>query len=156
MDEIDRKICGIAQRSGRAPTSAIAETLGLPVSTANDRLRRLESSGAIAGWRGVLDPAQVGAGICAFILADMRHAGEAEAAAALAARDEVMELHHISGAHSYLLKVRVADMPAMQRFLTDVVKPLPAVTRTETLFALETVKETSAVKIAAPGDAAAS
>jgi len=149
MDDIDRKICDLIQKNGRVPTSAIAEAVGLPVSTANDRIHRLEKSGVIVGWRAQLDPGKVGAGICAFLLIEMHYEGEAEAAAAIAARDEVMEIHHISGAHSYLVKLRIPDMAAMQGFLTDVVKPLGAVARTETIFALETLKETGALKIAA-------
>lgn len=148
MDNIDRKICELIQSDGRLSSSALAKSIGLPVSTANDRLRRLEASGIIAGWSGLLSPEHVGAALCGFVLIDMAHDGEAEAAQALIAAPEVLELHHISGAHSYLLKARVRDMADMQRFLAEVVKPLPAVTRTETVFALDTLKETRAVRIA--------
>jgi Lrp/AsnC family leucine-responsive transcriptional regulator len=148
MDEIDRKICEIVQREGRSSSAAIAEAVGVAVSTANERVRRLDAAGVISAWRGVLDPARVGAGLCAFMLIDMAYDGEAEAVEVLRARAEVQELHHISGAHSYLAKARVADMPAMQRFLRDVVKPLRSVQRTETIFALDTLKETTEVLVA--------
>ncbi len=148
MDTIDKKICELVQRDGKASSAVLAEAVGLSLSAANERLRRLDATGVIRAWRGVLDPARVGAGLCAFVLVDMSFAGEVDAAAVLAARAEVQELHHVSGAHSYMMKVRVADMPAMQRFLTEVVKPLAAVTRTETIFALETLKETSEVAVA--------
>ncbi len=149
MDDIDRKICGIVQRNGRASSAEIAEAVGVSVSTANERVRRLAATGVISAWRGVLDPQRVGAGLCGFVLIDMAYIGEAEAAAALRARPEVLELHHISGPHSYLAKVRVSDTAAMQRFLQDVVKPLKAVQRTETIFTLDTLKETTELLIAA-------
>ncbi len=148
MDEIDRKICGIIQRDGRKSSAEIAEAVGLSVSTANERVRRLSASGAIAAWRGVLDPAHMGMGLCGFILIDMAFEGEEEAKALLRARPEIQELHHISGAHSYLAKVRLADTAAMQAFLQNVVKPIAAVLRTETIFVLETVKETTEMAIA--------
>lgn len=154
MDEIDRMICDTVQRDGKLSSAGLARAVGLPVSTANDRLRRLEAQGVIAAWRAVLDPMRVGAGLCAFVLVDMAHDGEADAVAALRARAEVMELHHVSGAHSYLLKLRVRAMPDVQRFLADVLKPLAAVQRTETIFALETLKETSEVCVASGGTAA--
>ena len=94
-----------------------------------------------------LDPTALGAGLCAFVLVDMAFDGETEATAALAAHPEVQELHHVSGPHSYLMKLRLADMPALQAFLADVVKPLAAVTRTETILALDTVKETAAIAV---------
>lgn len=149
MDHIDRKICEIVQRDGRASTAAIAEAAGVPTSTANDRLRRLAGNGTIRGWHAALDASRVGAGLACFALIDMGYDGEEEAVRAIAARPEVMELHHISGAHSYLVKLRLPDMAAMQAFLTDVVKPLRAVRATETIFALKTIKETPAVAVAA-------
>lgn len=147
MDEVDRKICEIVQSNGRISSTDIAETVGVSVSTANERVRRLVDSGIVREWRGVLDPASVGAGLCAFVLIDMAYDGEAEAAAALEERPEVLELHHISGAHSYLAKIRVANTDAMQAFLRDALKPLKAVVSTESLISLSSLKETTAVLI---------
>ncbi len=148
MDGIDQKICGIIQRDGRKSSADIAEAVGVSVSTANERVRRLAATGVIAAWRGVLDPAHVGMGLCGFILIDMGFEGEEEAKAILSNQPEIQELHHISGAHSYLAKVRVADTAAMQAFLQNVIKPIVAVLRTETIFVLETVKETTEMAIA--------
>jgi len=152
MDTVDRKICEIVQRDGRASSAAIAEAAGVPTSTANDRLRRLAANGTIQGWHAALDPHRIGAGLAGFVLIDMGYEGEAEAVEALCARPEVMELHHISGAHSYLLKLRVGDMDAVQSFLAEVVKPLVAVHHTETIFALRTHKETAAMRVAPAAD----
>lgn len=148
MDKVDRRICEIVQRDGRASSATIAEYVAVPTSTANDRLRRLAANETIQRWQAVLNPDHIGAGLAAFVLIDMTHDGEAEAVETLCARPEIMELHHISGAHSYLAKVRVQDMLAMQRFLADVIKPLKAIHHTETTFAMKTLKETSAMMIA--------
>lgn len=153
MNDIDRQICEIVQTEGRISASDLAQRLGLPISTANDRLRRLTANGTIRGWRADIDPRRVGADLCAFVLIDMRHEGEAEAVKAISAHAEVQEFHHVSGPHSYLAKLRVADMAALQAFLTDAIKPQTAVTATETLFAMDTVKETAALRIAPEEDA---
>ncbi len=150
MDDIDREICRLVQDDGKRPTASIADAVGLPLSTTADRLKRLQAGGAIRGWHAVLDPVALEASLCAFVLVDMGFDGEAEATAALAARPEVQELHHISGPHSYLMKLRLADMAALQAFLASVVKPLAAVTRTETILALHTVKETTAIAVPGP------
>jgi Lrp/AsnC family leucine-responsive transcriptional regulator len=152
MDEIDRKICALVQSDAKRPTAAIAEAVGLPLSTTADRLKRLQASGAIQGWHAALDPAALGAGLCAFVLIDMDFDGEDEATRTLAAHPEVQEVHHVSGPHSYLVKLRLADMKALQRFLAEVVKPLRAVTRTETILALDTVKETAAIAVPPAGN----
>ncbi|SLN71435.1 Leucine-responsive regulatory protein [Roseivivax jejudonensis] len=147
MKDIDRKICEIIQVEGRLSASDLAQRLKLPASTANDRVRRLVANGSILGWRAELDPRRVGAGLCVFVLIDMSHEGEDKAVRAIAAHAEVQELHHISGPHSYLAKLRVGDMAALQEFLTNVIKPQAAVSATETVFAMRTVKETAALHI---------
>ncbi len=147
MDGIDRKICIAMQANAKLTAAELADTVGLPVSTANDRLRRLVASGVISGWHARLAPKAAGADLCAFLLIDMSHEGETAACDVLHASPEIMELHHISGAHSYLAKVRVQDMPTLQQFLTQTVKPLAAVQRTETILALDTLKETSEMMI---------
>ena len=150
MDDIDRKISDILQHDGRRPNAEIAQSVGVSVSTANERIRKLSVAGAITATRAVLDPYSYGVGLCAFVMMDVSHEHEGAARSAITDFEEVQEMHHVSGAHSYLLKVRVADTRAMQRFLQDKLKPLAGITRTETVFALDTVKETSALKIDNP------
>lgn len=152
MDSVDRIICETVQRDGRVSSAALAEAAGVPTSTANDRVRRLSSTGMIKGWHAVLDAKRVGAGLACFVLIDMGHEGEDDAVEAICARPEVQELHHISGAHSYFAKLRVRDMASVQSFLTDVLKPLSAIQRTETVFSLKTHKETSEVLVAPATD----
>ena len=149
MDSIDRKICEILQVQGRASNAEIAQSVGLSLSAASERVRRLSASGAITGWQARLSPQAFGVGLCAFVLLDLSYEGEAQAVTALSAHPEVQELHHISGPHSYLMKLRVADTRALQAFLSEVVKPLPAVLRTESIITLDTAKETAAIAIPA-------
>ncbi|MEQ9696121.1 Lrp/AsnC family transcriptional regulator [Shimia sp. SDUM112013] len=147
MDTIDRKICSLIQKNGRASSAEIAEFVGVPLSTANDRVRRLVANGVVSGWQAHLSPDAVDAGLCCFVLIDMAYDGEAAACAALVDCDEVMELHHISGAHSYLMKLRLRDTRELQRFMAEKVKPLAAVQKTETLFSMEALKESAALRI---------
>lgn len=154
IDEIDRKICRMLQENARRSATELAAEVGLSVSAANERLRRLRDGGVIQAWTAQLAPAPFDASLCAFVLIDMQFEGEADAVSALKDEPEVLELHHISGPHSYLMKLRLADTTALQDFLTRAVKPLTAVTRTETIITLSTAKETLALPIAPQGDTA--
>jgi Lrp/AsnC family leucine-responsive transcriptional regulator len=147
MDTVDRKICNFLQRDARMSSTDIAAAIGVSVSSANERVKRLTTNGVIVASRAILDARHVGAGACAFMIVDMSYDGEEEAKVALAACPEVQEMHHVSGQHSYFLKVRVADTQALQKFLQEHVKPLRAINRTETIFVLETVKETTELLI---------
>jgi len=148
MDKIDREIAKLLQSDGRASSAEIATTVGISVSTASERVRRLVSSGTITEWRGVVDSKKAGAALCVFVFLDVSYDGEAQTCSALQRHDEVLELHHISGRNSYLMKLRVQNTNALQQFLHEHVKPLAAVEKTETLLSLEALKETSVVKFA--------
>ncbi|MCC3861215.1 Lrp/AsnC family transcriptional regulator [Pseudemcibacter aquimaris] len=147
MDEIDKKITRLIQKNGRLSSAEIAKAVGVSVSTANERVRKLEKNGYIQEWRAVMNARKVGANLAALILVDMDYDGEKEATEKLAKFPEIQEIHHISGARSYLIKIRVSDTDALQSFLSQKVKPLKAITRTESFIILDTVKETSEVII---------
>jgi Lrp/AsnC family leucine-responsive transcriptional regulator len=151
MDKIDRKICDILQRDGKTSSAELADSVGVSLSTANERVRRMAANGEILGWHARVDPEVAGAGLCCFVLIDMAYEGEEAACAALVQRDAVMELHHISGAHSYMMKLRVRDTRDLQRFLSEVVKPIKAVLKTETIISMDALKESAAVRIADEG-----
>lgn len=147
MDDNDRKIASLIQKNGRASSAEIAAAVGVSVSTANERVRRLTSTGVVKKWCAVLEPKSVGNNICALVLIDVNYEGEDEATEKLCSFPEIQELHHISGAHSYMLKIRVADTRALQNFLHHKVKPLGAIARTESFIVLETLKETTEMVI---------
>ncbi len=147
MDDVCRKIAAIIQKNGRISSAEIAPAVGVSVSTANERVRNLCSTGVVKEWRAVLEPSQVDIKLCALILVDVNYDGEDKALQTLASYPEIQEIHHISGARSYLLKIRVADTDALQKFLKEKVKILKSVVRTESFIVLDTIKETTEVLI---------
>ena len=151
MDRFDRKIVCLLQADNRLSSAEIGQAVGLSVSAANERVRRLSSSGVIRGNHAVLDPDRVGLSLCAFVFIDLApHPDEAGFRAAIAARPEVLEVHQVAGPHCYLLKIRSSGTRALQSFLTEHVKSQPDILRTETVIVLETVKETPELALAEP------
>lgn len=153
MDVIDRIIVEIVQIDGRVTNAALAAATGLSVSAANDRLRRLQERGVISGWGARVDPDAVGLELLAFlfVLVD-RTEHNAPFLAAAAALPEVLELHHVTGEWSYLLKVRVAGTRALERLVSDRIKTIPGVARSLTFIALSSAKETAVLPVADPDD----
>ncbi|MDX1400386.1 MAG: Lrp/AsnC family transcriptional regulator [Kiloniellales bacterium] len=145
MDDIDRKIAELIQGDGQLSSAEVGKAVGVSTSTANERIRKLTATGVVKAWRAILDPNRVGARLCALIFVDIDYGGEEAFRRAVAQMPEVQEAHHVTGAHSYLLKVRVADTEALQAFLENKIKPLGGITRTESLVVLRTLKETSQV-----------
>ncbi len=122
----------------------------MSVSAASDRIRRMNGAGVVLANRAVLSPRLAGLNLCAFIFVDLEpRADEHVFAEALRRLLEVREAHHVTGPHSWLLEVRARDASALQHLLANHLKPLPGVLRTETIIALDIVKETTGLALPA-------
>src|SRR5262250_1226172 len=62
MDAIDRKILAELQAEGRLTVTELAQRVALSVAPCHRRLRELERTGVIRGYRAIIDPAAVGLG----------------------------------------------------------------------------------------------
>ena len=60
MDRTDKKILAELQLNGRLSITELAEKVGLSISPCHRRVKALEESGAIKGYRAELDPNLVG------------------------------------------------------------------------------------------------
>ena len=148
MDETDRQLLTLLQKDGRRASADLAKEIGLSVSATNERVRKLIDSGAVAAIEAIVDPKSVGFAVTAFIFVDLDYSyKEEDFVAAISSFKEVQEVHHVTGTHSYLLKVRERTNDDLNAFMASAVKPLPGVRSTETLIALKTIKETSALPL---------
>lgn len=138
-DHIDRKILGEIGSDARQPLTALGAAVGLSASAVNERLRRLTSRGIIRAIRADADPAALGLPVTAFIwLALAPDASESAFRAAMTARPEITACHHVTGPWAYLLQIQVADLAAVESFLS-VLKSERWLARSETILALSSV-----------------
>jgi DNA-binding Lrp family transcriptional regulator len=132
MDGIDRKILAELQMEGRLSLTDLALRVGLTVSPVHRRLRDLEASGAITGYRAVVDPRVLGLGFEALVFVTMRQEDRATLLAfeaAVTAIPNVLLAQRLFGDPDYLLRLRTADLDAYARLEDDVLATLPGVQR---------------------------
>jgi len=132
MDALDRKILSILQDDGRMSTTDLAREVGLSLSSGHRRVKELEASGAVVGYRAVVDPRSVGLGFEAVVFATMSTTDLDTIAAfeaAVAAEPSIVEAQRLFGEPDYLLRVLVADMTAYQEFYDSKLGALPGVQR---------------------------
>ena len=151
FDEIDRQLLEILQKDGRTSNADLARQVGMAASAVFERVRRLEQRGVIRGYAAHLDPRGVGRSLLAFVLvrSDER-TSEISTGEALALEPEVLEVHHVAGQDSYLVKVRVRDPESLGRLLRERFGAIPTVRSTQSTIALETIKESWALPIEGP------
>jgi Lrp/AsnC family leucine-responsive transcriptional regulator len=148
MDSTDLAIVALLQQDGRMPLVRIGAAVGLSTSAVNDRLKALRRRGVISGTTVIVDPGKVGLGVLAFISVLIDWSAHNEAfSAAVREMPEVLECHHVTGDWSYLLKVRTRDNDSLEDLISNRIKALPGVTRSETIFAVATDKETTRLPI---------
>jgi len=151
LDRYDRRILEVLQSDGRISNQDLAERIGLSPSPCLRRVRALEESGLIAGYRAVLDAAKLGLSLTALIHISMdRHTPErfARFDAAVAALPEVLECLLITGQEAdYQLKVVVADMTAYQDLLLNKVTRIEGVSGVHSSFVLRRVVDRTAVPL---------
>jgi Lrp/AsnC family leucine-responsive transcriptional regulator len=147
LDEIDYRLIDLLQADDRTPVAELGKTLGVAPSTLNDRIRRLVKLGVISGFHARIDPDKIGLDLLAFVFVGWSDpATEMQFLDAMRAAPEVMEVHHVTGAWNYLMKVRLRTTRDLEGFFADVVKQVPGVTRTETLIVLSSPKDTAFLK----------
>jgi DNA-binding Lrp family transcriptional regulator len=130
VDAIDEQILLELQREGRTSVTELAERVGLSTSPCLRRVRALEASGAIVGYRATVDPEVLGFGFEALVFTNMEFKGAEAMSAfedAVAALPEVVEAQRLFGEPDYLLRVVATDMRAYQRFYDAQLAALPGI-----------------------------
>ena len=67
LDSYDRKILSLLTRDARMPVAQISQQIGLSKTPVAARIKRMEESGLIAGYRAILSTVQLGLSHIAFV-----------------------------------------------------------------------------------------
>ncbi len=144
LDELDAAIFRHLERNGRATNYEVGEAVGLSASAASRRILALENSGAIRGFRALIDDRLLGKRMTVFIRITL----ERQSAPVLAAFEtavrrskDIVSCHLMAGQYDYMVVIRVGDMDDYGRLHQNELSRLPGVTRLETSFALRDVLE---------------
>ena len=132
VDAIDRQILAELQLEGRLTVTELAQRVRLSAAPCHRRLRELERTGAIRGYRAVIDPAAVGLGFEVLVSVTMDREDASTITVfemALAAVPEVRHAERLFGDPDYLLRVATADLPAYAALRDETLAALPGVQR---------------------------
>ena len=143
IDRIDREILLQLQKDGRLSNVELARRVGLTPPPCLRRVKRLEDSGVITGYRAVINQAAVGRGLDVLIDIDIAandlHTVEAFEAT-MAGYEEVIELRRMFGRPDYVIRVAVADHAAYEAFQTTKILGLPGVLHVTSHLTMKKIK----------------
>ena len=155
LDRYDRQILEVLQIDGRINNQDLADRIGLSPSPCLRRVRVLEESGLIVGYRAVLDAKKLGLTLTALVHISMdKHTPErfANFEAAVSGLPEVLECLLITGQDAdYQLKVLVRDMDHYQALLLNQITRIEGVTGVHSSFVLRKVLNNTALPVSSAG-----
>jgi Lrp/AsnC family transcriptional regulator, leucine-responsive regulatory protein len=141
LDATDRAILELLQENCKQPLAAIGEKVGLSAPAVVERIHKLEEAGVVRGYVALVDARLLGRDVTAFIgVSTNQPATVGRIENEVAAIDEVLECHHVTGLHTLMLKVKTRSTETLER-LIDRVRGVEGVTRTETMVVLSTHTE---------------
>ena len=151
LDRYDRQILALLQENGRLSNQELADAIGLSPSPCLRRVRALEESGLILGYRALLDAKKLGLNLMALLHISMdQHTPErfAHFEQQVEQLPEVVECLLITGQTAdYQLKVIVTDMDAYQVLLLSRITRIEGVTGVQTSFVLRRVLDKTSLPL---------
>ena len=120
MDVTDYRIIEILQKDGRISMKDLGKIVGLTSPAVSERVKRLEESGVIEGYKAIVNPDALGRVIKAFIHISLP-SDKYEPFLETARKDpRIVECHHITGDDCSLLKVIVKDMYELESVIDSI------------------------------------
>ena len=151
LDRFDRMILQVLQEDGRISNQDLADRIGLSPSPCLRRVRALEESGIVTGYRALLNAKALGYSLMALIYISMdKHTPERfeHFEKEITQIPEVLECLLVTGQDAdYQIKLIVKDMDAFQELLLNRITRIQGVTGVHSSFVLRRVVDKTAVPV---------
>lgn len=143
IDDIDRKILRALRKDARMSVQELSAVAGLSPSPCSRRLKALEETGHIRGYRALLDEGKLGYTVSVFVSVQLdKQIDDAleRFEAAVRACPEVVDCWLMTGNRDYLLRVATKDLADFEHFLTNTLTRIAGVSSIESSIPLRRVK----------------
>ncbi|ABF64488.1 Lrp/AsnC family transcriptional regulator [Rhodobacteraceae bacterium R_SAG7] len=145
IDATDRKILAELQRDAGQSLDEIAKQVGSSKTPVWNRIRKLREAGVVGNQTVILDAEALGFEACFFVLirtSEHEASWQASFLKALQERPEVQEAHRLAGDIDYILKVRVKNARAYDKFYQALISEV-RVHNVTALLSMEEIKSTT-------------
>ncbi|WP_241525819.1 Lrp/AsnC family transcriptional regulator [Pseudophaeobacter leonis] len=143
LDRIDQKILKELEANGRLSIVDLATRVNLTNTPCSERVKRLERSGYISGYRAVLNMEQLGLGHLTIVQVSLAAtAGDNSLDAFNRVVKDIPEVESclmVAGSFDYLLTVRTRDIAHFRVVLGDKINKLPGIHQTNSFAVMEAV-----------------
>lgn len=150
LDETDILILRELQQNSRLTNKELAARIHLSTTPTFERHRRLEREGFIKMYTAIVDADRIDRGFTVYCnistnnifkdkIEDFREH--------VSSWDEVTECFNVSGDFDFVMKVSVSSMKAYQEFVLNKVGALSYISKIQSVFIMETLKQSYGVRL---------
>ena len=150
LDSTDLRILTELQQDSSLTNIELAKRVHLSPSPCLTRVKALEANGIIARYVTLLNPKALGLNLSVFISISLKEQSKsalAEFEQRIAEHDEVMECYLMTGDSDYLIRIAVADITALEKFILEQLTPIPGIEKIRSSFALKQVRYKTALPL---------
>jgi Lrp/AsnC family leucine-responsive transcriptional regulator len=150
LDTIDIRILNELQNDSSHSNVELAKRVHLSPSPCLMRVKALKDKGVIRNYVALADPKLLGLGLNVFISISLKEQSKkalGDFEQRISEHDEVMECYLMTGDSDYLIRVAVADMDALEKFILEQLTPIPGIEKIRSSFALKQVRYKTALPL---------
>lgn len=119
IDETSWAILEALQENGRLSYSELGKKVGLSTPAVSERVRKLEETGIITGYRATLNLKKLGREITAFVSIRSTPDKNKKLIDFIKQSPAVAEGHYITGQASFILKIVVTNIKELETFIGE-------------------------------------
>jgi Lrp/AsnC family transcriptional regulator, leucine-responsive regulatory protein len=128
FDSTDYAILTLLQTDGRLGVTEIARRVNLSQPAVSARIKRLEQTGVITGYRAVIDPARIGLNIHAVLRLRTTHARIPACLEHFAQVPEITGVRRVTGEDCFLIDIHAADARRLESVVDAIARFGPVTT----------------------------
>lgn len=143
FDDTDRRLLSALQSDSNRSAEDLSRDLGLSPSQIGRRRHRLETAGAIEGYRARLSARALGLDVQAFVQVQLTTHDPERVKSLLRifrTRPEIVSAWTLTGEADYLLRVFCADLAGLNTLLHQTLLPHPVVARVQSQIVMDQLK----------------
>lgn len=142
MDAIDQTIITLLKENSRMPIAQIGTVVHLSVPAVSERIRKLKEQGIIRRFTLQLNREKTGSAMLALIFVTLSNPKHRQGfLACVGQTPAILECHHLAGEYDYMLKAAVSGTGQLEALVSEQLKAVPGVARTNTVVVLSTLKD---------------
>lgn len=122
MDVTDYRIIEILQDDGRISMKDLGKMVGLTSPAVSERVKRLEETGVIEGYKAMINPFKLNINVKAFIDVAMAAEKYKRFLDYATENNHIIECHHVTGGDCVTLKVIARNMEELEKLIDDIKK----------------------------------